>query len=589
MKNTAKRFKGGCLALCFCLLATGCNYPVSAGLAPTRIPEPTQFSAAPTDQNLPDSPSPSPTSEVTPSPTPLPDFTIWLNPTDPAGLISQVTLPDGLHSANQANDALFSLDFGNSPGLKKETIKNIDWIYALVAPFPSLVDGVTSDELAQAWKGKAQAVFKDKPLLVDQNTEAVFEAIWGPPGANAVRILPAGRLLDEAWNSRPSWGLQPFESLEPKWKVLTVDGQSPLHKDFDPSLYSLAVHMALTGESQAAELLKEVKAVDLAGLIPSTNRDPKKMTILLMTGVTGLVRATAARMEKNGVNYPGQDIVDWLRSGDFTHISNEVSFSSDCPYPNASSTSLLFCSRDAYIGLLDFVGANIIELTGNHSLDWGKAAAQATLDLYHQRGWFTFGGGGNLEEAQKPLLVDHNGNHLALIGCNLVGPVGAWATDTQPGAAPCGDYQWMLSQILTLRSAGFLPVVTFQYSENYTDTPGYQEKVDYRKMVDAGAIIVNGSQAHTPKSMEFYDDGFIHYGLGNLFFDQMHVQVGENLISTTRDEFIDRHIFYNGRYISSELLTARLEDFARPRPMTPAERATFLTTIFTASGWYNGP
>jgi len=108
-------------------------------------------------------------------------------------------------------------------------------------------------------------------------------------------------------------------------------------------------------------------------------------------------------------------------------------------------------------------------------------------------------------------------------------------------------------------------------------------------MVDAGAIIVNGSQAHTPKSMEFYDDGFIHYGLGNLFFDQMHVQVGENLISTTRDEFIDRHIFYNGRYISSELLTARLEDFARPRPMTPAERATFLTTIFTASGWYNGP
>ena len=100
----------------------------------------------------------------------------------------------------------------------------------------------------------------------------------------------------------------------------------------------------------------------------------------------------------------------------------------------------------------------------------------------------------------------------------------------------------------------------------------------FQSAVDAGAIIVNGSQAHRPQAMEFYAEGMIHYGLGNLFFDQMHDLA-------LRQEFLDRHTFYNGRHISTELLTALLEDFAQPRPMTDAERQGLLAEIFAVSGW----
>jgi poly-gamma-glutamate synthesis protein (capsule biosynthesis protein) len=55
--------------------------------------------------------------------------------------------------------------------------------------------------------------------------------------------------------------------------------------------------------------------------------------------------------------------------------------------------------------------------------------------------------------------------------------------------------------------------------------------------------------------------------------------------TATRQEFIDRHVFYDGRYISTEVLTAFLEDFAQPRPMTDEERGYFLSEIFTASEW----
>jgi poly-gamma-glutamate synthesis protein (capsule biosynthesis protein) len=44
-------------------------------------------------------------------------------------------------------------------------------------------------------------------------------------------------------------------------------------------------------------------------------------------------------------------------------------------------------------------------------------------------------------------------------------------------------------------------------------------------------------------------------------------------------------VFYDGRHISTELLTGLIEDYARPRPMTTDERADFLARLFAASGW----
>jgi poly-gamma-glutamate synthesis protein (capsule biosynthesis protein) len=44
-------------------------------------------------------------------------------------------------------------------------------------------------------------------------------------------------------------------------------------------------------------------------------------------------------------------------------------------------------------------------------------------------------------------------------------------------------------------------------------------------------------------------------------------------------------VFYDGRYIGSEILTAMLENYAQPRPMTPEERRVFLESVFAASGW----
>jgi len=497
---------------------------------------------------------------ATPTITPLP-YPLWIDPSVPESL-RETTLDWNLPASGSAS--LASLQLGLA--LPSDTNKST-WIYALVAPFPTVLDGATLNELEAAWSASSSGPMAESPLWMTESTLIAFTALLGEAGEGAVEIVPADEMVDALWENQPAWGIVPFESLDPRLKVLIVDGQSPVRNDFDESAYPLKVDFSLAG-SQAS-------LFDL----PATNRDPSKLTVVLMTGVTAMVRATAVRMEIAGLDYPAWNIGDILKAADITHISNEIPFYTGCPYPDPRQEGLVFCSNPKYIELLELVGTDVVELTGNHFQDYGSPATLQTLALYEERGWPYFGGGADLEDSRKPALLTHNGNRFAFIGCNPIGPGFAWATEDEPGAAPCDDYEWMKAEFADLTERGYIVIATFQYIEYYEPVPTEQHVSDFRAIAEAGATIVSGSQAHIPQAMEFYEEAFIHYGLGNLFFDQMD--------GPSRREFLDRHVFYEGRYINTELVTAMLEDYARPRPMRMDERETFLDKMFEASGWRN--
>jgi poly-gamma-glutamate synthesis protein (capsule biosynthesis protein) len=224
------------------------------------------------------------------------------------------------------------------------------------------------------------------------------------------------------------------------------------------------------------------------------------------------------------------------------------------------------------------VGADVIELTGDHFQDWGAEAMYYTLDMYKERGWPYYGGGENLGEGRQAITLEHNGNHLAFIGCNGKGGGFAQASVKRPGAVNC-DFDWISQEIARLLQEGYLPIFTFQHFEYYTYQAQPSQVRDFGRVARAGAVIVSGSQAHQPQGFDFVDGALIHYGLGNLFFDQYDVS------KATRQAFIDRHVFYDGRYISTELLPIMFIDYARPRPMTAAESKDLLKSVFKASGW----
>lgn len=524
-------------------------------------PEPPTFVAlavSPTPAaTVPAGTSPIPPLTHTPRPTPAP-WRIGAGPGIPAGLTAIARQISQAHPDRfvWSNDPQLTLSLNGGQSLA-------DWVYVVAAPFATLPDQITLTEIMAMGRGEG-----NQPLFLSPETADLFGQLWGE--SKLGRQTAAEELPTALWSNRPAVAILPFDELTPDLKVLALDGLTPLVSGPLPAGYPLTVRIGLTGDpAGVGEWLTY-----WPGRI--TNRDPAKLSRVALSGVTALTRATAYQMEQTNILYPGEAVAPLLQAADIAHISNEVAFTADCPYPNPLGGTT-FCASDRYFALLETLGIDVIELTGNHVNDWGPEALLYTLDLYDPAGMQHYGGGRNLEDALRPALFSHNGNQIAFVGCNPVGPYYAWARADYPGSLAC-DYPALYAQIEQLRQQGYVVIATLQYLEFYQYPPTPQQEADFQALAQAGAAAVSGSQGHHAQGFGFYEGAFIHYGLGNLFFDQMDA-LG------TRQTFIDSYVIYDGRLLSVELWTGLIENYARPRPMTPDERANLLLSVFQASGW----
>ncbi|NDJ51982.1 MAG: hypothetical protein GYB68_02720, partial [Chloroflexi bacterium] len=456
----------------------------------------------------------------------------------------------------------------------------MEWTYALVGPFATVPDDVALTDLQAYWNGTAAGLpdFANPPQWVlTADVRAWLAATWGEPAVSVLVDSP-DTLVDSLWNTRPSVGLIPFHQLSPRLKVLTVDGQSVLTRDVDLSAYPFKLSVGVVGSDDQG--LQIANNLAMNATIPPTNRDPSRISDVTMTGVTALVRATAWHMNLYGFDYPSFEIMPFLQTADILHTSNEVAFWEDCPDPELYG-DLQFCSQPKTVQLLETIGLDVVELTGNHVNDFGIEPLGYSMLMYDNREIVYFGGGRTTEEAQTPrILTTPDGTRVAFVGCNAVGPATAWATIETPGAANCGDWMWIETVIQTLKAENQadLVIATVQHRERQSYIPDPAEIADYERLAIAGADIVAGTSSHVPQGFGFAGDGFVHYGLGNLFFDQMD-------FIENRQLFADKHILYEGRHISTVLFTGMMENWSQPRPMTPEERAEFLQLIFDVSSW----
>jgi hypothetical protein len=445
----------------------------------------------------------------------------------------------------------------------------IERYYAVVAPFATVRDDISLNELQQRWQG-----FDGTPLFVTVDADAPLEALWGTTNNP---ILPVTELLSTLENTPDALGIMPFDQLDPRFKVLTIDGVNVLDNRLDPTTYPLA--FAIQAKGMGASLLTELLRPVVT---PPTNRDATQLTTLMMTGVTAMSRGTAAAMARNGVLYPAAIISATLAAADITHISNEIPFLDDCVVNNTLN-NLILCSHTDYWATLEAVGTDIVGLSGNHVNDFGREGARRSLQFYKDNNIPIYGSGLTIEEACAPLQWEHNGNSFAFFAFLAFGPESAWVTETEPGA--CYYYDRKEELLTAVREAAKtvdIVAVELQYEETYFPYPTANQVIEFRELREAGAAVVTGVQSHVPQAMEPYGandaggPGVIVYGLGNLFFDQMWSW-------ETRTELYARHTIYGGRVISTEILTGVLEDFAQPRWATPEERTGILSSIFTAA------
>ncbi|MDH4261867.1 MAG: CapA family protein [Spirochaetia bacterium] len=290
------------------------------------------------------------------------------------------------------------------------------------------------------------------------------------------------------------------------------------------------------------------------------NDELNQIFTFAQTGVTALTRGLIKKIteEKNPL-YITEKIAPFLKQFHLTHTSNEVSFSEQC---NAAPKTMTFCSPVEYFSILQTCGFDIIELTGNHNIDYGFINALSTIELYEKNNIKYFGGGKNLADSSKILyteILDKSANtankKIAIIGYNEANVFYQYdlplAKENSPGANPF-DIQKMKEDIAVAKKTANTVIVDFQFAECDSYKPGSNDdcylpmknpdqKDIFQKAIDFGADIVVGTQAHQPQIIEKYKTGIIFYGLGNLFFDQIRWE-------GTRQGMILVHIFFKGEY-----------------------------------------
>ena len=405
--------------------------------------------------------------------------------------------------------------------------------FIVSVPFTSSVKNIELSSLKKIWSGDS-IEFDNIRLWVSPNEFEQLTIFFRQAPLENVIISesePDSCKLTECWK------ITKFENSDPKWRIISIDGFSLLSHDFDPELYPFVERIFLQKNPISNQEITFPFEINV-----QSNFDPAHLTSLLMTGTTALVRNTAFQIEENGLDFPLENIQDLLDSVDLIHISNEVPFYSKCPSAVPVRKEMRFCSDPKYMEILKMMGVDIVELTGNHLLDWGPDAFLETLSLYRENNIKTFGGGATFEMARKPLIIENNGNKLAFIGCNVPGPENDWVSDERPGSLPC-DLDELENTVRDLRKQGYIPIFTFQHYEFDYFQVNNLLKQDFWRMAEAGAVIVSGSQAHFPQGIDFVGSSFVHYGLGNFLFDQMYKYWGM--------ASIDIHYFYENKYINT--------------------------------------
>ena len=309
--------------------------------------------------------------------------------------------------------------------------------------------------------------------------------------------------------------------------------------------------------------------------------DAGRLTRISLSGTTALARQTRTAIDDLGIEHATDGIADYVLRSDVFHMTNEASIAPTCPRFTESvlggANSL--CMADEHKGLFQQLEVDVMDLTGNHINDFGYDALLDTLEFLEAAGISTVGGGRNVRDARQPLIIEHNGNSIGWLACNAVGPYYALANDdaqalggVRPGAAYC-DQEWLQDAVPVLAAQVDLVLLTVQYREYESYTPTAQQQSDYRAFAELGADIVVGTAEHKPMTFEFYrtrrgETTFIHYGLGNLYFDQT--------FWGNMRFFMDTLYVYDGNLLAVELFPGIIDGQARPRLLDGEDQYNFL-------------
>ncbi len=302
----------------------------------------------------------------------------------------------------------------------------------------------------------------------------------------------------------------------------------------------------------------------------------KEITSYTHTGVTALTRGSGRTLDTKGIDFYLQNILSYFKNPEIVHISNEVSYQDTCFY---ESMKMRFATKKKHFEIFNKLGVDIVELTGNHNLDVGEEPYMKSLKWYKENGMNYFGGGASPSEANKPLIRELKDKHkIAWIGFNELCPCSECA-DTKMGSNRYSEVKAkrLIDSLKNQAKVDYI-LACVQYGEVDSYSPTTNQKKICQKLIDFGADVVIGSQAHQAQEIAMYKGKTIFYGLGNFMFDQIH-RLG------VRQAFFLECYFYKGKIIQFQPIYTFMNQERQPTPATKTEKLEIQKAILKESNF----
>ena len=268
-----------------------------------------------------------------------------------------------------------------------------------------------------------------------------------------------------------------------------------------------------------------------------------------------------------------EQVAPVLKHGDFT-IGNLMGTICDIASPAESKSSTgggNISMPPKVADVLKRAGFHAFSVANNHTMDFGPEGMLQTLTNLKRVGLGASGGGRNIQEARKPVILEQDGVKLALLSYSSVFmPGSSPAGENKPGMATVSvntsyqipgnifynpgvppriittpnreDVEKMLEDVREAKAQADLVVVNWHWGsskwansiasglpikDSLCYVLNYQEDMG-RAAIDSGADLVVGHQPHRLQGVEIYKGKFIFYSLGVFTFPfSMGMNFGE--------------------------------------------------------------
>jgi poly-gamma-glutamate capsule biosynthesis protein CapA/YwtB (metallophosphatase superfamily) len=258
--------------------------------------------------------------------------------------------------------------------------------------------------------------------------------------------------------------------------------------------------------------------------------DSRSVIRLAAVGDVMLARGVGRHFAEAPADFTTGGVHDVLRTYDIVcaNLENPVGTSGrPCPGQDPNVT---FRAHPDTLDVLVSMGVKVVSLGNNHMLDYGEPALIETLEHLDRRGIGWVGAGRNYDEANRPLLMEVNGQRLAFLSHAFIYSVNSrMAGRGRPGISDHRPSR-IVNQVRALKRAGHQVIVMMHWGYEYCFYPLPYQMRAARRMIDAGASLVLGHGPHYPQGIEDYRTGQIVYSLGNFIFDEPHKYANRSFI-----------------------------------------------------------